>query len=265
MQQAAYCSLRLALQILQRGLPERLLREITVVHGGYRVRKELTEDNLRRLKLSSLKSCSVRSLRWMAMMTTDMLNIDTTRKHGKDKLKAWIKHRVGVRGDKVFWGKLMTGAGGLGGQQGGGHGGDRGPPEQGNMKEDRPDVSEERGGERLVLSETQEGLESEGVLPCQRRQAGCTRGGERKNTQKGDSNRMWRLHWRGKQKGKKRTSVAKQDWEGGGLERLEGWLPMFLNERMQACSRPPGVGGHVSKGGGEDRPCWRHAARSGVG
>ena len=55
-QQAAYCSLRLALQILKRGSPERLFREITVVQEGHRVRKELTEDNLRRLKLSSLKS-----------------------------------------------------------------------------------------------------------------------------------------------------------------------------------------------------------------
>ena len=87
-----------------------------------------------------------------------------------------------------------------------------------------------------------------GVLPCQRRQAGCRRGGERKNTQKGDKNGMWR----GKQRGKKRTGVAYHDSEGGGSEHLEEWLPMLLNERRQACPGAPGVGGRVSKGGGEE-------------
>ena len=41
-QQAAYCSVRLALQILQRGLPERLYRELTFIQGGNQVRKHLT-------------------------------------------------------------------------------------------------------------------------------------------------------------------------------------------------------------------------------
>lgn len=62
------------------------------------------------------------------MMTVDMLNIDTTIKHGKDKLKALIKHRIGVCGDKVFWGKILSGAGDPGRRQDGENGGDVGPP-----------------------------------------------------------------------------------------------------------------------------------------
>ena len=62
------------------------------------------------------------------MMRQDMLLMDTTSKQAKDKLKLFVKHRVGVRGDKVFWGKLlrervkgdMQRAGGRGGYGDGG-------------------------------------------------------------------------------------------------------------------------------------------------
>ena len=43
-QQAAYCSVRLAIQVLQKGSPERLLEAITEVKDGRRVRREISED-----------------------------------------------------------------------------------------------------------------------------------------------------------------------------------------------------------------------------
>ena len=81
-QQAAYCLVKLAIQVLQRGSPERLYDAITEVNEGRRVRKVLTDDALYRLKLSTMKSWSVRVVRWMAMMRQDMLTMDVTNKQG---------------------------------------------------------------------------------------------------------------------------------------------------------------------------------------
>ena len=157
-QQAAYLSVKLAIQILQKQAPERLYRAITEVQGGQRVRKELKEQDLRKLKLSTMKSWSVRSMRWMSMMGPDMLNMDTSTKHAKESLKSWIKHRVAARGDKVFWGKSFREEDGQRGQQDGGHGGDRGPGEQGGGERFNRDENEEREGDEQPRPQTQEGL-----------------------------------------------------------------------------------------------------------
>ena len=45
------------------------------------------------------------------MMPAYMLDMDISLKSSKEKLKAWIKHRVPPRGDKVLWGKLLREAG----------------------------------------------------------------------------------------------------------------------------------------------------------
>ena len=163
-QQAAYCTVRIGIQILQRKVPERLYAAITGEQAGHRVRKELTEDELRRLKLSTMKSWSVRALRWMAMMNQEMLNMDTTTKQSKESLKSWIKHRVPVRGDKVFWGKLVTPERGLGGHQGGGQGGGNNEPQDpGGNEGDRNAIPEGRGEERLRSVEAQQGLDAVGA------------------------------------------------------------------------------------------------------
>ena len=137
-QQAAYCSVKLAIQVLQQGSPERLFEAITEERDGQRVRKVLTEDALQRLKLSSMKSWSVRAVRWMDMMSQDMLTMDTTTKLAKKQLKQFIKHRVGVRGDKVFWGKpLKDGRQGTEQELGGGQGGDGGRGQEGREPQER--------------------------------------------------------------------------------------------------------------------------------
>ena len=141
-QQAAYCSVKMAIQVLQRRSPERLYEALTEENEGRRVRKVITEDAQQRMKLSCMKSWSVRVLRWMDMMREDMLMMDTTKKQEKERLKLFIKHRVGVRGDKVFWGKLLK---------------ERGQEERQSGR----DQERDGGGENIVLDENNIVMEEE--------------------------------------------------------------------------------------------------------
>ena len=59
-------------------------------------------------------------------MREDMFMMDTTSREAKNQLKLFIKHRVGVRGDKVFWGKLLRERGQGERQRGGGQESDGG-------------------------------------------------------------------------------------------------------------------------------------------
>ena len=140
-QQAAYQSVKLAIKILQRRTPERLYETLTHIQNGQRARKVWTEENLMRLNLSTRKAWSTRSLRWMNMMPNNMLEMDLSLKSSKEHLKAWIKHRVPPRGDKILWGKLQRGAGvevgGQGGHGGGQGGRGRGQGGRGGGQEDR--------------------------------------------------------------------------------------------------------------------------------
>ena len=110
-QQAAYQTVKMALQILKRKTPERLYEILTSMKSGQRVRKELSEDNIKRLKLSTRKAWSTRALRWIGMMPTSLLEMDFNFKSSNKALKTWIKHRVPARGDKILWGKVMRGVG----------------------------------------------------------------------------------------------------------------------------------------------------------
>ena len=110
-QQAAYQSVKLAIKILQSRKPERLYESLTHIQNGLRVRKVWTVEELMRLNLSTRKAWSTRALRWIDMMPAYMLDMDISLKSSKEKLKAWIKHRVPPRGDKVLWGKLLREAG----------------------------------------------------------------------------------------------------------------------------------------------------------
>ena len=108
-QQAAFQTVKMAIMILKKRMPERLYESLTHLQDGQRVRKVFTEENINRLKLSTRKAWSVRALRWLEMMPASMLNMDLKQKSSKKILKTWIKHRVPVRGDKVLWGKLLPG------------------------------------------------------------------------------------------------------------------------------------------------------------
>ena len=138
-QQAAYQSVKLAIKILQEKTPERLYKSLTHIQDGERIRKTWNHNDLMRLNLTTRKAWSTRALRWIAMMPESMLKMDLSFKSSKQSLKAWIKHRVPPRGDKVLWGKPLGvergQRGGPGGQGGGGEGGQDSGPERDSADE----------------------------------------------------------------------------------------------------------------------------------
>ena len=163
-QQAAYQTVKLAIQILQKKTPERLYESLTHVQDGQRVRKIWKQEDLMRLNLSTRKAWSTRALRWIEMMPASMLVMDLSFKSSKQSLKAWIKHRVPPRGDKVLWGKPLREAGAPQGGQ------DVGEDEeqQGGLGPDREDAAEDELQapqrqllENLVVEEQRERLVGE--------------------------------------------------------------------------------------------------------
>ena len=59
-QQAAYQTVKIAITVLKKRTPERLYESLTHIKDGQRVRKVFTEDDIKRLKLSTRKAWSVR-------------------------------------------------------------------------------------------------------------------------------------------------------------------------------------------------------------
>lgn len=123
-QQAAYQTVKIAIQVLKKRTPERLYESLTHIKDGQRVRRVFSEDDIKKLKLSTRKAWSTRALRWLEMKPASMLEMDLSFKSSKKALKAWIKHRVPARGDKVLWGKLKRE---VGIQEAGPEGQDQGP------------------------------------------------------------------------------------------------------------------------------------------
>ena len=78
-QQAAYQTVKIAIQVLKKITPERLYESLTHIKDGQRVRKVLREDNIKQLKSSTRKALSTRALRWLEMKPASMLE----RKHWK--------------------------------------------------------------------------------------------------------------------------------------------------------------------------------------
>ena len=136
-QQAAYDSIKTALRTLQECKPERLYDILTEEWEGERRRRIVTENRFKRLKSTTKKAWSYRSLRWLEQMPESLITMDVTQKVTKTQLKAWVRHHVPVRGDRILWGKLLTGemrrklrnqddGGGAAGDGGAGAAGDRG-------------------------------------------------------------------------------------------------------------------------------------------
>ena len=109
-QQAAYTSIRTAMKVLRDKKPERLYDTLTEKRDGVRARKIVKESKFkgRRLLLTTKKSWSNRSLRWLAQMPPDLISNDITLRSTKTELKRWVKHHIPVRGDKILWGKKLT-------------------------------------------------------------------------------------------------------------------------------------------------------------
>ena len=133
-QHAAYASIKTAIKILQEGKPERLYQILTEDKDGLRSRKVIDEDRFKRLKATTRKAWSLRSLRWLQKMTETLRSSDVTQKSTKTALKDWVKHHVPVRGDRILWGRPLVGEMRRRGRTNGG-GGDEGPDTQGSQDE----------------------------------------------------------------------------------------------------------------------------------
>ena len=108
-QQAAYVSIKTAMKILRKGEPERLYNILTEEKNGTRVRKVVNEKKFVKLKATTRKAWSLRSLRWMEQMPEVLRMKNVRLKATQSELKQWVKHHVPVRGDRILWGKPLTG------------------------------------------------------------------------------------------------------------------------------------------------------------
>ena len=108
-QLAVYSSLKLAVTVLKEKKPERLYETLTKEEDGNRVRRTITDRNLKKMKATSKKAWSVRVLRWLELMPEQIKQGDMTKRKIKEELKLWIKHTIPVRGDQVLWGQKLTG------------------------------------------------------------------------------------------------------------------------------------------------------------
>ena len=98
------------MKVLQDRKPERLHDTLTEEIGGLRVRKIVKESRFkgRKLLLTTKKSWSNRSLRWLEKMPQSLRNNDINLRSTKTELKRWVKHHIPVRGDQILWGKMLT-------------------------------------------------------------------------------------------------------------------------------------------------------------
>ena len=211
-QQAAYLTVRLALKVLKEKKPERLYLCLTEIRDGQRQRKIINEERFMRLKQTTWRDWSSRALRWINMMSEDLVNIDLELKASKDKLKDWIKHRVPVRGDRILWGRPMGGRA----AQNEGQDDDAGHREEGGHDhEDQTQIEEERVAARGRDREALGVLEGEAAIPIPPR-AGLLPGRTTKSTLKILERRAF------KQQAKKKRVKAAVDvlkrrvlWRGG--------------------------------------------------
>ena len=143
-QQAAYTSIKLAMQIVKDSKPERLYNILTEEKEGARHIRSVNENKFKKLKATTRKSWSNRSLRWLEQMPIMLKSKDIALKSTKTALKSWVKHHVPVRGDRILWGRPLSG--------------DMRRKKKGNQRqEDEDDQSEHRVPVQGVVDTTQEG------------------------------------------------------------------------------------------------------------
>ena len=103
-----YSSLKLSGTVLKEKKPERLYETLTEEYGGNRVRRTITDKNLKKIKATTRNTWSVRVLRWLELIPEQTRQGDMTKRKTKEELKRWIKHTIPVQGDQVLWGQKLT-------------------------------------------------------------------------------------------------------------------------------------------------------------
>ena len=61
------------------------------------------------MEVTTRKAWSWRSLCWLEQMPDTVKSKDISMKAVKKELKAWVKHHIAVRGDRILWGQPLTG------------------------------------------------------------------------------------------------------------------------------------------------------------
>ena len=138
-QQAAYMSILSAMKIMKNKKPERLYEALTERKDGQIIQKVVDEKKFMKMKLTTRKSWSWRSLRWLNRMPEALQNLDPTKKKTKLELKKWVRDQIPVRGCKIMWGKKLNN------EEGGRH--HRRAPEPDREEDGEERRPEEQGGE----------------------------------------------------------------------------------------------------------------------
>ena len=108
-QQAVYNSIKLAMKVIKDCQPERLYNILTEDKEGVHKLRIVKEKVFKKMKATTRKSWSNRSLRWLEQMPCSLKQKDISLKSTKRDLKAWVKHHIPVRGDRILWGKPLSG------------------------------------------------------------------------------------------------------------------------------------------------------------
>ena len=108
-QVAAYLSIKSAMKILREKKPERLYESLTETRDGEIKRKLVNEKKFLKMKMTTRKSWSYRSLRWLEKMPESLREKDPTKRATKTELKKWVRDQIPVRGCRIMWGQKLTG------------------------------------------------------------------------------------------------------------------------------------------------------------
>jgi hypothetical protein len=83
-------SIHAAMKVFKNKKPERLYEVLTEEKDGVRRRKVVNEQKFLKLKQTTRKSWSWRSLRWLEKMPKSLRDQDPTKRKTKTELKKWV-------------------------------------------------------------------------------------------------------------------------------------------------------------------------------
>ena len=121
-QLVCYSSVRTALKVLQKKEPEILYERLTKIKVINRKRKaqdieqniqeervliRRSWEDLEKLKASTRRAWSVRSLRWLEKIPSPIKELDVGTEASKKELKMWVRRHIHVRGDRIIWGRPL--------------------------------------------------------------------------------------------------------------------------------------------------------------
>ena len=100
-------SIKSAMKFLRDKMPERLYDSLTETRDGEVKRRLVNERKFMKMKLTTRKSWSYRSLRWLEKMPETLREKDPTLKATKVELKEWVRDQIHVRGCRIMWGQKL--------------------------------------------------------------------------------------------------------------------------------------------------------------